>query len=293
MPLHALGEAQLRERCRTLLEGLEVWLRRLIHDKLTEVYGPDYLTAKDGRGNEIIAVALSRELSRRQAREPARYPRPIDAADLKDEFGVICDPDLYDTVFKEALDHAFPAGREQAKMTLDRLLPPRNALSHVNPISVRQAEQVICYTGDVIESLKRYYTDRSMGRQYNVPSVIRYSDSFGTSRHENEFRRQGGDGSGFLLFDTDPTKYLRVGDVLSIQVEIDPSFDPDDYEVRWQMIGGGEPIVGSHLRIEIQTGHVNERFEIQCYVTSKKEWHRFGGWDDFLAVRFKVLPPGQ
>jgi hypothetical protein len=292
MPLHTIGEAELRERCRTLLEGLEVWLRRLIHDRLTEVYGPDYLTAKHGDGNNIIAGELRRRLSGRQAREPAHYARPIDAADLEDEVKILCNPNLYNQLFKDALADAFPVGREQAKVTLDRLLSPRNALSHGNPISVRQAEQVVCYTGDVIESLKRYYMNRNLGRQYNVPTVIRYSDSFGTSRHENEFRQEPG-GPGFLLFDKDPTKHLRVGDILSMQVEIDPSFAPNDYEVRWEFLGAGQSLTGPKVTIEIQKRHVNERFEIQCYVTSKKDWHRFGGWDDFLAVTFKVLPPEQ
>lgn len=292
MPLHAIGEAELRERCRTILEGLEVWLRRLIHDRLTEVYGPDYLTAKDGHGNNIIAGELSRRLSGRQEREPARYARPIDAADLADEVRILCNPSLYNNLFKEALADAFPVGREQAKATLDRLLSPRNALSHGNPISVRQVEQVVCYTGDVIESLKRHYVNRNMGKQYDVPTVIRYSDSFGTSRHENEFRQEPG-GPGFLLFDKDPTKHLRVGEILSMQVEIDPSFDPQGYEVRWELLGSGQSLIGSKVTVEITTRHVNERFEVQCYVTSKKDWHRFGGWDDFIAVTFKVLPPGH
>ena len=77
MPLHTIqGEAELRERCRTLLEGLEVWLRRLIHDRLTDVYGPDYLTAKDGDGNSITAGELRRRLSGRQ--DPESLPATPD-----------------------------------------------------------------------------------------------------------------------------------------------------------------------------------------------------------------------
>ena len=75
--------------------------------------------------------------------------------------------------------------------------------------------------------------------------------------------------------------------------KIDPSFDPQGYEVRWELLGSGQSLIGSKVTVEITTRHVNERFEVQCYVTSKKDWHRFGGWDDFIAVTFKVLPPGH
>lgn len=291
MPLHRIGEAELRERCRTIIEGLEVWLRRLLHDRLTEVYGADYLNAKRGDGSNVVKGELRRRLSDRQAREPGRYARPIDAADLSDEISVLCNPEHYNSLYGEALAPAFPVGREQAKATLERLLPARNALSHGNPIGVRQAEQVICYSGDVVDALKRYYASRHMERQYSVPTIIRYSDSFGTSKLENEFRQEGD--QGFLSFDHDATKWLRIGDVLALQVEIDPNFDPANYEVRWEVPRADRPLIGAKVGLDIQPCHVHERFEVQCYVTSTKDWHRFGAWDDFLAVVFKVLPPGQ
>lgn len=292
MPLHTLKEADLREYCRRAIEALEFWLRRLIDDELTKAHGPDYITANDEHGNHVINNELRRSLTSRQAREPERYPRLIDAAELEDEIRILCNPNLYKRLFREALENAFPLGDEQARATLNRLLGPRNALSHGNPISVRQAEQVICYTGDVTDSLKRYYGIKNLARQYDVPTVIRYSDWSGTTLHENQLNR--GNGGCQLSFNDDSDKYLRVGDTLSMEIEIDPSFDPQEYAVRWVICGSKTPEqTGPQLVLRIEMEHVNQNFEIHCYVTSNKEWHRFGGWDDFLAVRFKVLPPGR
>ncbi len=44
------------QKCRRRIESLELWLRRLIHDVLSEKYGNDYLNYKDGY--KPIAAAL-------------------------------------------------------------------------------------------------------------------------------------------------------------------------------------------------------------------------------------------
>jgi hypothetical protein len=66
------------------------------------------------------------------------------------------------THFGIALKHAFPHGREEARTFLVRIMETRNSLAHVNAISSRTAEQVICYSNDIIDSLKHHYRDLGM-----------------------------------------------------------------------------------------------------------------------------------
>ena len=93
--------------------------------------------------------------------EPERFSRIIDAAILDDCINIICNPNLFRRHFREAFKTAFPVGdsRDETRIFLKRLIKPRNLLYHANPISVRQAEQVICYSHDIIESLKKYYEE--------------------------------------------------------------------------------------------------------------------------------------
>lgn len=51
---HNFTEEELRSYCRTCLESLEMWARRLIHEKMVEKYGPSYVDAKNENGDYII-----------------------------------------------------------------------------------------------------------------------------------------------------------------------------------------------------------------------------------------------
>ena len=195
MPLHLLKELELRDHCRRAIEALEFWLRRSIDTALAEAYGADYFSAVDEQGNNVINAELRRSLGERRDANPNRYARLIDAALLEDEIRIICNPNLYPRFFGQALNEAFPVGREQAKATLDRLVGPRNALSHNNPVSVREAEQVICYSGDVIESLKKFETpgrERTKKRRGKVPIPAKLLP------HLRRARRRGSD-VGYVL----------------------------------------------------------------------------------------------
>ena len=80
MPLHEFSEKDLRDHCRRILEGLELWLRRLIHDQFCDAFGQDYIDAVDGNDENVINSNIKRRLKRRLNEEPDRYERPIDAA---------------------------------------------------------------------------------------------------------------------------------------------------------------------------------------------------------------------
>jgi hypothetical protein len=293
--LHNMKDAEIRSACRDKIESLEHWLRRLIDDTLTPVYG-DYFDFTDDKGNRLISSKLSQQVEDRRMKEASRYPRKIDAVLLDDAIAIICKPELYKQHFRNALANAFPDGEAEARTFLSRLLVPRNSLAHANAISSRQAEQIICYSNDVIESLKKYYSELGMQQEYNVPLILKVTDSFGNVFTRSQFRRVPS--GGMMLSFTDQSDFfLHPGDILTLEIEIDPSFETDSYDIKWGSTTGlPEPLSGSRAVIPITTKQVCEQFDVQCRITSKKDWHRMHtgfdkGSDDLLIVDYKVLPP--
>ena len=174
---------------------------------------------------------------------------------------------------------------------MGRLLDPRNRLAHANSISLRQAEQVICYSNDIIDSMKAYYAAMGMQQDYNVPLILKVTDSFGNVFHRNEIVDPR---FNFLSksFREEPQYFLRPGDILTVEVEIDPAFDPKEYTVSWTIASLQIVINNSKMVITITEEHVGEQLSIECEVRSKKDWHRFGiRGDDLLDLYYKVLPP--
>ena len=77
------------------------------------------------------------------------------------------------------MDNIYPDGCDEARTYLKRLIPIRNKLSHSNPISIREAERVICYCNDFVDGIKIYFEKKGMGNMFNVPHAIRLNDSLG------------------------------------------------------------------------------------------------------------------
>lgn len=288
--LYKLTDNELRNVCREKVESLEYWFRRLIDEKLSASYG-DYFSHVDSTGNRLIKKSIVETLEERLKKEPDRYARKIDAVLLSDAVDIICNPNLFGPYFREPLKLAYPEGREEARTFMLRLLDPRNRLAHANPISLRQAEQVICYSNDIIESLKSHYNEQGMGQEYNVPLILKVIDSFGNVFHRNQMREVVHGGIAEML-NTKPSNYLRPGDTLTIEVEVDPAFNPDEYTVSWHSDLGENIPDGSKAVIHITPKHVKEMFAITCIITTGKEWHRLGhNIDDRLFLYYKVLPP--
>ncbi|WP_277761479.1 hypothetical protein [Pseudomonas sp. A34-9] len=289
--LSSLPDSDIRSICKQKIESLEHWLRRLIDDTLTPVYG-DYFSYEDAKGNRLIKHALAHQVVERQLREPSRYPRKIDAVLLDDAIEILCKPDLYKIHFRTPLSHAFPDGREEARTFLGRIQSPRNNLAHANAISARAAEQIICYSNDVIESLREHYKGQNMQQEYDVPLILRITDSFGQTFTRGQIMR-GQDAALSISYLTNPNHHLRPGDTLTLELEVDPAYDPESYSIAWSSTKG---LVGScdtsKLVMTILDRHVGQSLDIQCRITSKKSWHRMStGVDDLLIARFKVLPP--
>src|ERR1700693_5791176 len=118
MPLYALPESELRDHCKRSVEALELWLRRLIEQKLSAAYGPNYLDATKPNGDNIIRTEIRNRLKEKAAKEPHRFARLIDAAFLEDAVDIISNPELYKLHFSDALSAAFPNGHAEVRTLL-------------------------------------------------------------------------------------------------------------------------------------------------------------------------------
>ncbi|WP_165856871.1 hypothetical protein [Marinobacter sp. JSM 1782161] len=290
--MYNLSDSEIRNTCKERLESLEYWLRRLIDVQLSDAYG-DFFNYSDEKGNRIIKNKIIESLESRIIKEPQRYSRKVDAILLDDEIDIICNPKLYNDHFKGALEMAFPDGPNVARTFLKRLVDPRNRLAHANPISQRQSEQVVCYTNDVIESIKEFYRKQNMSEDYNVPLILKLIDSYGNVYHRDQFGNVH-DGGIIKNLSNESQFDLRPGDTLSLEIEVDPSFSPEEYDISWASAKGFSHDVpnGQKAVINITEKQVGKRFDVQCRVTSKKQWHRMSlGADDFLIYYIRVLPP--
>ena len=123
--------------------------------------------------------------------------------------------------------------------------------------------------------------------EFNVPRIIRFKDSFGNEVHFDKSAKQA-----MASFIGKKEFYLRPGDTLSLEVEIDNSFADDEYTVVWRAIKQ-IPNFGNTKKIclLIEEHHIGEELNIQCVVTSNKSWHRMQqGYDDLLLLWYTVLP---
>ncbi len=290
MPFSQLKEEEKRSICKKEIETLEIWLRRLVHESLSKEYGNNYLEYKDKDNNYLINTEIREKVKSLIKQEPERFTRWIDAFFLSDLIYVICRDDLYNKFFKVPFFKAFPDGNNEARTFLTRLEDPRNALYHSNPISDRQAEQVICYCHDIIDSLKEHYFKMGKEREFNIPRIIKVTDSFGNTIHLNEIEK--------LLLNTwrlhgDHKNYLWPGNTLGIEIEIDPSFDTSSYAIEWSI---NDHTISKYnnktkISLNIEAKNVGTIFSVRCSIISNKNWHKHGIYDDDITIFYKVLPP--
>ena len=281
--LYQISEDERRIICKQKLESLEFWLRRLIHDNLSKKYGSDYLNAKKINGDHIINNKIRKSIQDRKDTEPERYQRLIDASLLEHQIDIICNNELFREFFSKPFKEVYPNGREEARTSLEKLKYPRNCLSHANPVSVRMSEQVICYVNDIIDSLKKFYQMTNQEKEFNVPIIIKFSDSLG-----NTYHRTNSEVIPHLDFSTKPECYLYPGDTLRIELEVDPSYTG---KCKFRF-GGFQELSNSNVLVhEITVNNVQDRRMIPCQVQSDKPWHKLSSYDDQIFAYYKILPP--
>lgn len=278
MPFSKMSTDEMRSIVRHQIETLERWLRRLIDDALNESFG-----------GSLAALPIKQEVksqaANRRNREPSRYPREVDALLFDDLVTILCHAQLYNPYFQDSLKGAFPNGAPEARTFLGRIVEARNPLSHANEITRQQAMRVMCYSSDVIESLKAYYARHNLEQAYNAPSFLRVWDDRGNSGQID--RTEG------CEFDFRRTQ-LRPGDTLQLEVQPDESFADDSYRIEWRVgnVLHGEAGSGRSFSLTLKGHHVTQSgLPIQARILSSRDWHRHGIYDAIFHVYYSVLPP--
>jgi len=291
-PLMRLTETELRDLCRHHIDTFENWSRRIIDETFKNNYGSNYFDYMVTTDQPLIKSEIKKRIEKRVTDNSGRFPRKIDAILLEDIEYFLCRDDLYCNHFKTVLE-PFYSGILEVRKVLGRLIPIRNKLSHGNTISIHEAEQCICYTGDFIEVYKQHYVAIGKDRDYNVPVFLRIKDSLG----HDIIREDSSYGWEIHFYGyREPMIQLRSGDSYKLWVEVDSSFDSSFYEITW--------IVKQDYRTEINKGtgnvveftlnnkHVSYAPEIVITLTTKRDWHRFHEIDDRIELHYKpVLPP--
>jgi Swt1-like HEPN len=277
MPFRNMSTDEMRSVVRHQLETLERWLRRLVDDALRAHYEGTFAALP-------IKQDIKIQVADRRAREPQRYPREVDALLFNDLVTIMCHPQVY-SHFTDALQNAFPDGRAEARTFLERIIEARNPLAHANDITSHQAFRVICYSADVIESLKAYYARNNLAQTYNAPSFLRIWDDRGNSAEINA--------SITAYYDEFRQTPLRPGDTLQLEVQPDESFLDDSYRIEWSVqMANGESGSGRVFPLTIANHHVTQDgLPIEVRIISNLDWHKHGVYDAKTFVLYSVLPP--
>lgn len=299
------GFDEIRSVSKRQIELFEHWSRRLIDEHLKAGYGPDYLNAQKPNGEFLVKSEVRNLVQSRKQGDPGRFPRDIDAILLEDIKYFLTKEELYNAYFKPIVE-SFYSGREEIRRIMDRLIPIRNKLYHDNHISIREAEQVLCYTNDFIDVLKEHYQLQGREREFNVPTFLSLSDSQGNRvfRKQPSYSWEVQNTEVDRLADYRKHGFLdaictshRSGEHYEIEFEVDESFLPNTYTVAWMLALNHTTVQrGEGTRITVNFTDEMVSYEPILYVelTTNRSWHRFAsiGCDDKVEVRLsKVLPP--
>lgn len=288
--LYKFSENDLRSISKNHLEAFERWSRLFIHKIFSEKIGVDYFFFKDSQGRNLLKSELIKNASVKMEANPIRYQRPIDTLLLDDIIYIICRRDFYENYFSKYLKNMYPNGVEEVRTFLTRLIPIRNKLAHANAISIRDAEQSICYTNDFIECIKEYFTMTNQEKEFNIPTIIKASDSLG-----NEYYFENGGSQREVIIENPKTHQMMVfhsRDIFSFEITVDPSFDQSNYTIEWHPLKNGLQVLndGKKIVISMTNEFIAERVIIFCTITSNSSWHKYGYYDDQIYLSFKVLP---
>jgi len=281
---------ELRSLCRKHIESLEYWAKRLIDEKLSSKYGNNFYNHINENGEPIIKKSIKEKAERLKRDNPQRFNRFVDSLFFEDIIHILCNPKFYNDLFKEALSYSYPQGKEMVREYLNRILPVRNSLSHSNPISVRQAEQVICYSNDFIDSLKEYYKIKGLENMFNVPTIIKATDSLGNEFYPSDYRVLN------IISVRDKNGIFRIGDTYNITIEVDPSFEQSSYTIHWieKNTYLREDLINSFMYHKtFETKDVGYQFNIGIEIITNNDWHKHIHRDDYVNFIVTVLPPGS
>lgn len=279
---------ELRSKSRNNIESIEVWLRRILL-KRVEVLNlksyPDTIV----NGNNLYNSEIRNSVDSKFKIDPKRFQNPVNALFLPELIKIICKEDSFSIMFKDIFEEIFSLGALHLRLTLNKLIPIRNSLSHANPISLLDYYRTELTLYDITYCIKEYFKKMGVEKDYNAPTIIALSDSKGNNFSEDLIQRTSV-GAG-QCYPVDDKKTLQIGEHLIVEAIIDPSFDKNDYTILWNYPGAEITHNGNILVLDISGRHVNEHFGLSCTVTSKREeWHRMGNCDDIVYINYRVIP---
>lgn len=281
MALHLVRTDDLYESCRSRILSCELWLRRLIDDTLRSALGSQYHESAVLSGNPLFSKKMRSRIAQYCSSNPNRFPRPVDALLLDDLGSILAKEDAFKTYFRNALIGGFPCGSQQVRQVLKVLVGYRNAVFHANErsLSFHDLERVLCYSNDLIATIKRYFETMSDQSKFPAPMFTRYSDSLGNVRQITKARDD--------LFFADKPFYR--GETATFMVEVDGSYAPTEYKVVWRL--RGVPVhEGCNFSLLLDNEHVGERLPLQVELVSNEEWHRMNAVDALITFTYEVLP---
>ena len=283
---HEYTQEQLRAYSRTYIETLEIWARQLIHEKMTEEYGDNYIFLQFSDGNFLVKKEIRDHVSHMLSSEPDRFNRPIDTLFFDHIIYFLSNEQWYKKLFREPLSYTYPQGAKEVRVFLERLTPIRNPLSHSTPITMHDVERAICYSHDFIEGLKKYYVAKGKEKMYNVPRIIKVSDSLGNIF--NNIVENSRLGMQIII-----PQAFNCGDKYSVEIEIDSSFGADEYTIKWNMARHTAAELGNSQKLTLcfEPQDVSEAAYIYCTIVQNKEWHKYGDHDSKITLCVKILPP--
>jgi hypothetical protein len=180
------------------------------------------------------------------------------------------------STFSPPLEEAIQAGQvtEDDMRTVRELREIRNNQVHSSAVDRTQVEHAVGLAEKMLANLNMHQT-------YNAPIFTRFADSLGHSE------LPAGTDTWFRYTNTE----LRPGDTVRLEVEVDSSFSPDDYTIKWMVPGGNETGTGDHFVLTLLPRHVRELLSINAIMNSKRDWHRHGDFDAMIRISYRVLPP--
>lgn len=281
MALHLVQQDKLYESCRSRILSCELWLRSLIDDTLRTEIGDQYHECASISGNSLFSEKMRSRIAQYCSSDPNRFPRPVDALLIDDLGSILAKEDAFRVYFRKTLIEGFPCGSQQVRHVIKVLVEYRNALFHANErsLSFHDLERILCYSSDLIATIKRHYAAMNNQSKFPAPMFTRYSDSLGNVRQITNARDD--------LFFTDEPLYR--GETITFMVEVDGSYAPTEYRVVWRL--RGVPVhEGCNFSLLLDENHVGERLPLQVEVVSNEKWHRMNTVDALITFTYEVLP---
>jgi hypothetical protein len=275
-----LSRREREEIGRKQADATEAWIRRIIDFQMTKKHGPDYFNVSG-----LINSATRKYAATQRNNHPNKFIRDIDATTLDQAIDIVCNHNHFREFFEEPLRTAYPLGERESRHFLTSIRDIRNDIAHGRGCSARQLEKIVCYSNDLIDALMTYFQAERMGRTFNVPYFLKFTDNVGNSQTLTQSR------SGNVI-NLRGGAALMPGQMVVVEVEVDPTFPSDTYSIAWE-INMNQSGFGSILKLPLEMRHVGEKLEISITVKSNRPWHRFQNFDDFLVLEYCVLPPQE